>query len=128
MTVYAIACGDETKIGFTDGDARDRLAQLQTGSARPLTLARVWPGGRDAEQAAHVYLAPVRVRGEWFRLTPDALQRLDRLFETLAEVSEGRQVPCASCGCPVEPTADVVCAACLHVHCDACAQVCTHER
>lgn len=66
------------KVGYTDGDVRDRLKQLQTGSSDPLEIlysVRVW--NRQAETALHRYLRLFdgqRIIGEWYQ--PEEVLRL----------------------------------------------------
>lgn len=72
--VYVVR-GDHNmiKIGVTTNPAA-RLAQLRTGSPFPIEYAFIGatPGnGYDIEQAAHAMLAPHRVNGEWFDVSPE---------------------------------------------------------
>ncbi|MFH8392186.1 GIY-YIG nuclease family protein [Streptomyces sp. NPDC018036] len=71
MTIYVIGAesSDLVKIGYTGGDPRTRLAQLQTGQPQQLYLLWTCGGGRDLERALHSRFAPYRSRGEWFDLT-----------------------------------------------------------
>lgn len=75
--VYFIDDGTAVKIGWTK-DLPGRLATLQTGSSRPLTLLRAVPGGRDLEASLHERLADARLQGEWFRRGA-VRQMLDRV-------------------------------------------------
>ena len=56
------------KIGYTSGDPKARVAQLQTGLPMQLTL--LWSTFGDYEDELHDRFAAYRVRGEWFDLTP----------------------------------------------------------
>lgn len=75
--VYAIRERGETlyvKIGSTDRPLAWRIAELQIGNPRELFVAAAWPFGsvedaEAAERAAQGALAPMAVRGEWFRAT-----------------------------------------------------------
>lgn len=55
------------KIGYTGGDPKKRLANLQTGVPMELALLHTWPG--DHEGGLHRRFAQYRKRGEWFDLT-----------------------------------------------------------
>lgn len=59
------------KIGFTNTDPIERLKALQTGSKESLYLGRVIEGGKAVERYLHLYFAPERLRGEWFRHIPE---------------------------------------------------------
>lgn len=70
--VYVIAARDEgpCKIGLAK-DAQSRLSELQTG--HPERLEVKWnslcPAGPRLERWLHSYLAPRRLKGEWFDIT-----------------------------------------------------------
>lgn len=66
--VYLIACGEplSVKVGYTKGDPRFRLRQLQTGCPTKLVLLGWFPGSIEEERALHADLAPHRLTGEWF--------------------------------------------------------------
>lgn len=69
--IYFITDGEYVKIGFTDkDDVQQRLSTLQTGNARELTLLGTMQGGRESEMLLHQVFSSLRVRGEWFLLTP----------------------------------------------------------
>lgn len=61
---------DAVKIGIS-GDPMGRLASLQTGHAGRLRLVGTMPGTRHDEKRLHQRFAGVRLRGEWFRRTPE---------------------------------------------------------
>lgn len=71
--IYFISDGEYTKIGFVEGnDVQRRLAELQVGNARELTVLATINGGREEERIIHAVLDKLRIRGEWFRLSiPD---------------------------------------------------------
>ncbi len=76
--VYTIAegrCGP-TKIGITTSD-RARFEALQSGNPRPLEPGCMWPcqHAADIERRVHARLAPHRMQGEWFNITPDEAER-----------------------------------------------------
>lgn len=68
--IYFVSDGEYVKIGFTDDvDVDRRLAALQIGNARKLTLLGVIEGGRESETVLHRVFDGIRIRGEWFRIT-----------------------------------------------------------
>jgi predicted GIY-YIG superfamily endonuclease len=80
--VYVIQAGDNgpCKIGVTANPER-RLAQLQTGNPAKLVLVTffictTWLVAKTLEASVHVALAPFRMIGEWFRVTPDTACRV----------------------------------------------------
>jgi len=58
------------KIGFTAGDPRKRLKELQTGCPHKLSLLAVIAGDQNTEAAWHAEFAADRQQGEWFFLSP----------------------------------------------------------
>lgn len=58
------------KIGITDRDIKNRLANLQTGNHCKLALVRIYPdvGTPEIEARVHAFLASHRSNGEWFDL------------------------------------------------------------
>lgn len=70
--VYFIACGDRgaIKVGVAT-DVTRRVAELQTGSADELILLAYTPGGFALESGIHDQFSADRIRGEWFRDTPE---------------------------------------------------------
>jgi hypothetical protein len=67
------------KIGFTGGDAEDRLAGLQTGHPGALRLLVDVPGTRADESTLHKKFASQRMSGEWFRPCDDLLELIEHL-------------------------------------------------
>jgi DNA-binding transcriptional regulator YdaS (Cro superfamily) len=72
MAVYFARAGDAVKIGTAKNPAK-RLATLQCGVAEILHVERLMEGGREVETALHRRYAGQRLRGEWFRWSPDML-------------------------------------------------------
>lgn len=66
--VYVIRAGRHFKIGYSAGDPRKRLKELQTGSALPLFLMGYILGTHADEAALHRRYAGKRAEGEWFSL------------------------------------------------------------
>jgi hypothetical protein len=72
------ARAEAIKIG-TAVDVSGRLKTLQTGSAEPLELLCSVPGDKDAELRLHRRFAADRLRGEWFRVTPELMGLINAL-------------------------------------------------
>ena len=75
--VYLIRAADSGhyKIGFTNGDPNQRLAQLQTGNSHPLSLVGSFSCvGKSTEKLLHDFFAKVRLTGEWFMLTDEEVK------------------------------------------------------
>jgi hypothetical protein len=70
--------GRAVKIGVADQPER-RLRQLQIGSAAPLHILAVTPGGEFEEGIYHAKFARLRLRGEWFRISAALLREITRL-------------------------------------------------
>ena len=70
--VYLIKTRDleEYKIGFTKGDIKKRLKNLQTGCPSELVLVDCYESeyATKIESSLHYMLDPYRVNGEWFLL------------------------------------------------------------
>jgi hypothetical protein len=63
--------GHSTKI-------RNRLSEVQTSSPDRLELLLLLPGGRPAEQALHNRFARLHRRGEWFDVTWEFIDWLEK--------------------------------------------------
>ncbi len=78
MAIYFIV--DEhhraVKIGYSyEGDARRRIAALQTANVSVLLLLGVNPAGRlEHERVIHNLLNPYRLRGEWFDFSAEEVK------------------------------------------------------
>lgn len=70
--IYMVAIDDHglCKIGSAL-DVERRVASLQTASPFVLRLVKTRDGGADLERAIHRSADHLRVRGEWFKLTPE---------------------------------------------------------
>jgi len=68
VSVYLITDGEYYKIGYTDLQVERRIAELQTGNPRKLSVIAVLNGGRQLEQQFHAMFGHGRVGGEWFKL------------------------------------------------------------
>lgn len=82
--VYLVHDGHYTKIGFSRDPCR-RLQELQTGSARKLSVLSQTRGSVKKEKALHTLLSSYRVRddGEWFNLPPEVLEVVKQLLRLL---------------------------------------------
>jgi hypothetical protein len=72
MSVYFITCRQTgmVKIGCAY-DPFDRLKTLQSGSPTKLKIEALLKGSYKRERELHKLLAKHRVRGEWFRISPE---------------------------------------------------------
>lgn len=70
--VYFITDGTAVKIGHTTKAVTERLAQLQTGNPRVLTVLRTMPGSLEDEKRLHDLFAGrlMRPNSEWFAIHP----------------------------------------------------------
>lgn len=75
--VYFAYSAGRIKIG-TSADLRLRCRGLNTQSPHPVTVVLTISGGVDLERKLHDCLAGVRMHGEWFKITPEMRQLLDR--------------------------------------------------
>lgn len=75
MPAYVIRAGDTemVKLGWSDRNAEERCAALQTANALPLTVIREIKGDRWVERALHRRFKSARIKGEWFVFHPDML-------------------------------------------------------
>lgn len=75
--VYMIRCHDLVKIGIAV-DVNGRLMELQVGNPYELELLGCWRS-EDAirdEDLIHSHLDKYRVRGEWFKLPKEIMDRI----------------------------------------------------
>jgi len=72
MPVYFALSADESavKIGHSKSPKK-RISTLQCGNSRKLSLYSTRSGGKDMEDSLHKAFAHQRIRGEWFRWTPE---------------------------------------------------------
>jgi hypothetical protein len=111
MSVYFISIRelDFVKIGYASNPLY-RLRGLQVSTPLDLTLEGAIPGGREKEAELHKKFALARVRGEWFKLTPElqteiskstrperytvaAVRKWIRKLAEADEAAERREVP-----------------------------------
>jgi hypothetical protein len=78
VTVYFIAARelDLVKIGYAYNPL-NRFNHLRTSCPVALTLEGAIPGGRKKEREFHLRFAIARVRGEWFKLSPNLQREID---------------------------------------------------
>lgn len=71
--IYVLAddAAKQVKIGWTRGDVRARASGVRNASGRDLTINGQRPGTMAEERAIHDRFTDARVRGEWFRRTPE---------------------------------------------------------
>lgn len=92
QSCYIISDGSACKIG-TSAAPEHRLAELQTGNPRPMSLLGVLPGGQHTEKVLHRWLKEKRISGEWFGLTDEQGRQVAEIMVTalhgLQRVAEG---------------------------------------
>jgi hypothetical protein len=82
QVIYLIKCGEFHKIGFTGGrKVEPRLQSMQTATPYKLEVVGFWHGTENDEAALHATFAERRVRGEWFSLTAEDVERLRALMD-----------------------------------------------
>ena len=74
------------KIGFTDGNPRQRLRQLQTGAGSRLVLLGVIPGDRYVEAFWHHRFRKQRVDHEWFQISR---RQVEEIIECSDRIESG---------------------------------------
>lgn len=85
-SIYLISAGPHAvKIGYTKGDPRKRLRQIQTASFEKLAIVSHFPGSVEQEQLFHRVFSDLRLSGEWFK--PDDM--LLAAFMAVAEYAGG---------------------------------------
>lgn len=70
LYILATAATWPVKIGFTTKSVSARIKALQTGCPDELRLICSAPATRLEEQTVHNTFAACRVKGEWFRASP----------------------------------------------------------
>jgi Meiotically up-regulated gene 113 len=74
------------KIGFAERDPQQRVDALSCGSPEPLELVDAIKVPRSKENELHQALAPHRVHGEWYAITPESLAILAASFTEASRV------------------------------------------
>ena len=88
--IYAIRSAGFVKIGYCARDPIRRLEKLQIGNPVRLKLIALLEGGPEVERHWHARWDHARVRGEWFRLTPELRAALEPHAVDHKEVSRSR--------------------------------------
>lgn len=85
--LYFIRAGDDgpIKIGIAKLPEARRHA-LQPGNHVQLNVLCIFPGGAEAEQAAHRAFQHLRIRGEWFRAGADLLALIFKLGQAMEKL------------------------------------------
>jgi hypothetical protein len=84
VSVYFIEAdmpGSPVKIGWTNRRPEERLIDLRVGTPVALHLLGVIPGDEHLEAMLHRHFADHHVRGEWFSLTREDVEKLLALAE-----------------------------------------------
>jgi len=79
MFIYVIGTDDKQKIGIS-GDVHQRLRTLQTGNPEKLVIHHTIevPSSRSRliERMIHKEFSYLRLKGEWFSMTPEKAKLL----------------------------------------------------
>jgi Meiotically up-regulated gene 113 len=75
--VYCISDGEYLKIGFST-NPQARVAELQTGNARKLTIVGTIEGTLEDEAALHQEFISDNVLAEWFKNTPSIVAKFTK--------------------------------------------------
>jgi hypothetical protein len=78
--VYFLYCAGRLKIGYTT-DLKRRLEDFNTHCPFPATLLLTIRGLPEHEERFHEMFSGDRIRGEWFNLSLDLREFLERHFE-----------------------------------------------
>lgn len=76
--IYVVQNGQLVKIGQTV-NVRSRLKALRTSNGGQITLLVAIEGHDIIEKAIHHHFRHLREEGEWFRITPELMNFVDRL-------------------------------------------------
>lgn len=76
-TLYFVRMGEAMKIGIT-GRIQDRLRGFETSLPYPVELILAIKGYR-AEKVVHAKFADIRLRGEWFKDSPELRAYIETL-------------------------------------------------
>jgi Meiotically up-regulated gene 113 len=79
--VYCITDGEFFKVGRTDHSIARRLAVLQCGNPRELTLLFILSLNPNDEGVIQDGLARFHVRGEWYRHTKESILVVTKIWE-----------------------------------------------
>lgn len=93
MSVYIITdrAAGTCKIGYSL-TPRKRVTMLRTASHADLRLEAVIPGDRSCEQRLHAVFEAAKLRREWFAITPQIEDLINR-FAMHLKHTEGRRSP-----------------------------------
>lgn len=78
------------KVGWTSGEVRRRIANLQIGSPEQITVLASMDGDPETERLVHAVHSSSRRLGEWFNPTPALLELIDRITSAAAMSAEQR--------------------------------------
>jgi len=88
---YIVQCEQYFKIGYTTGDIEKRIKGMDTGNPFPITpIFQIdWNGNKTAakccENHLHNKFAAKKMKGEWFLLTKNDLQDIQRQYKGRAK-------------------------------------------
>jgi hypothetical protein len=98
--IYFLACETAIKIGFTNRGTLDsvqsRVRSCETGNPFPINILAAMPGNQSVEFGLHRQFDDARIRGEWFRKTPELVDFI-RDNGVSEEKFDERCVSCPTC-------------------------------
>jgi len=79
--VYIIECDGFYKIGFTRNSIEDRVRSFQHGNPHKISIHSTFMtfDAYRLERFLHEKFVQYRVRGEWFKLTDEAISKIPLL-------------------------------------------------
>jgi hypothetical protein len=78
--IYFVVIGEAVKIGRA-ADVNQRMRDLQVSHHLPISPSAVAHGTHATEKRLHRHFAADRIRGEWFKLTPELARLIAQLRE-----------------------------------------------
>ena len=90
--IYIVKCDEYYKIGYSF-NVVNRLNSLQGGNPYPLELilVRKLPEAKYFESVLHNVFKKFRIRGEWFKISP---QNIEILIKTITNTSRDCELKC----------------------------------
>lgn len=82
-TIYFISCkmpDFPIKLGYAN-DLATRLSSIQTALPFKVIVLADMPGTKDDERDLKIYFRQSRIRGEWFRRSPEIMEYIARILD-----------------------------------------------
>jgi hypothetical protein len=85
--IYFVAQRDAVKIGFSVYPDK-RIGNIQTANSEPLEVLGYYRGEQEEEKRLHVQFAHLKIKGEWFRATPELMSLVKAKIKTNGQHEE----------------------------------------